>query len=128
MEKGSDKSSGPFFVWQFIIAICRYFTVQYAQYGVIDLKESGTSGIEIGANGTKTGTRKFKVLESLRENKKETAKPYIHCFAVPNKKIGVTGFEPATSTSRTAYPIFNADLGCFINFSQTAENRGILKM
>ena len=47
--------------------------------------------------------------------KKETAKPYIHCFAVPNKKIGVTGFEPATSTSRTAYPIFNADLGCFIN-------------
>ena len=43
----------------------------------------------------------FKVLGLLRENKKETAKPYIHCFAVPNKKIGVTGFEPATSTSRT---------------------------
>ena len=93
----------------------------FDQYGDIDLKESGTSGIEIGTNGTKTGTNKsawrisiehtpsvnekttgfFKVLGSLRENKKETAKPYIHCFAVPNKKIGVTGFEPATSTSRT---------------------------
>ena len=84
-----------------MIVTCSGEKADFAQYGVIDLKESGTSGIEIGTNGTKTGTRKFKVLGLLRENKKETAKPYIHCFAVPNKKIGVTGFEPATSTSRT---------------------------
>lgn len=111
-----------------MIVICSGEKEDFDQYGDIDLKESGTSGIEIGTsgieigtNGTKTGTNKsawrisiehtpsvnekttgfFKVLGSLRENKKETAKPYIHCFAVPNKKIGVTGFEPATSTSRT---------------------------
>ena len=97
-----------------MIVICSGEKEDFDQYGDIDLKESGT-------NGTKTGTNKsawrisiehtpsvnekttgfFKVLGSLRENKKETAKPYIHCFAVPNKKIGVTGFEPATSTSRT---------------------------
>lgn len=104
-----------------MIVICSGEKEDFDQYGDIDLKESGTSGIEIGTNGTKTGTNKsawrisiehtpsvnekttgfFKVLGSLRENKKETAKPYIHCFAVPNKKIGVTGFEPATSSSRS---------------------------
>lgn len=34
-------------------------------------------------------------------NDKENRKAQTQGFAYPNKKIGVTGFEPATSTSRT---------------------------
>ena len=41
-----------------MIVICSGEKEDFDQYGDIDLKESGTSGIEIGTNGTKTGTNK----------------------------------------------------------------------